>query len=51
VTSEHAWRAGTLPHGHRDPFDRMLAAPSELERLTPVAADGAFLSFQVHALW
>jgi PIN domain nuclease of toxin-antitoxin system len=44
VTAAHAWRAGTLTHVHRDPFDRMLAAQSELESMTLLTRDPAFAS-------
>lgn len=42
VTSWHALTAGSLSWGHRDPFDRMLAAQSVLESLPLVSADTAF---------
>ncbi|MCA3253648.1 MAG: type II toxin-antitoxin system VapC family toxin [Pseudomonadota bacterium] len=42
VTAAHAWRAGALTHVHRDPFDRMLAAQSELEAMTLLTRDPVF---------
>lgn len=33
MTGEHAERAGALPRHHSDPFDRMLVAQAEIERL------------------
>ncbi|MFN9765987.1 MAG: type II toxin-antitoxin system VapC family toxin [Pseudomonadota bacterium] len=41
-TAAHAWRAGALTHVHRDPFDRMLAAQSELEAMTLLTRDPVF---------
>jgi PIN domain nuclease of toxin-antitoxin system len=44
-------RAGGYEVAHRDPFDRMLAAQSELERVTLVTKDPMFLLFGVETLW
>ena len=51
VDHRHALRAGGYPHEHRDPFDRMLAAQSELESLTLVTVDSAFQAFGTRTLW
>ncbi len=42
VTTAHALRAGQLPIEHRDPFDRMLMAQSELESIPIITYDKAF---------
>jgi PIN domain nuclease of toxin-antitoxin system len=42
VTSAHALRAGTLPILHRDPFDRMIMAQAELEKMPVITYDAAF---------
>ncbi len=34
VSLKHAERAGTLPGGHRDPFDRRLIAQAQTENLS-----------------
>lgn len=51
VSARHGLRAGTYPAEHRDPFDRMLAAQSELEDLTLVTRDPAFGAFGTRTLW
>lgn len=51
VTYRHALRAGGYPVNHRDPFDRMLAAQAELESLTLLTIDTAFVDFPVDLLW
>ena len=47
----HAIRAGGYPLHHRDPFDRMLAAQSELEGVPLVTLDAEFENFPTHVLW
>lgn len=39
MNAEHAWRAGTLPPHHNDPFDRMLVAQAEVEGVVLVTRD------------
>lgn len=47
ISAAHAERAPILPAHHRDPFDRMLLAQAELERLTMVSADGQFAPYGI----
>jgi len=42
VSTAHALRAGQLPIEHRDPFDRMLMAQSEIEAIPIISYDKAF---------
>lgn len=52
VTSRHALDAGHLSWGHRDPFDRMLAAQAMLESASLVTADPVFAQVAgVRVLW
>ena len=51
VTIPHAHKAGSWPHAHRDPFDRMLAAQSALEDLPLVTRDPVFESFGIRLVW
>ena len=51
IAHYHALRAGACPAAHRDPFDRLLAAQSELESLTLVTRDPAFAEFGTTVLW
>jgi len=39
VEHRHALHVSTLPHHHKDPFDRMLIAQAQLENATLVTAD------------
>lgn len=51
ITVDHGLRAGTLAGAHRDPFDRMLAAQAQAERLTLVSSDEVFDAFGVARIW
>jgi PIN domain nuclease of toxin-antitoxin system len=51
VNSGHALRAGSYEVAHNDPFDRILAAQSEIEGATLVTADPAMHQFGVDILW
>jgi PIN domain nuclease of toxin-antitoxin system len=51
ITQAHALKAGSYMVPHRDPFDRMLAAQSELESVVLVTRDAEFRPFPVTTLW
>lgn len=51
VTAEHAWAIRELPHHHRDPFDRLLIAQAQVERLPILSADPAFARYDVEVTW
>jgi PIN domain nuclease of toxin-antitoxin system len=47
----HSLRAGAYAIDHRDPFDRVLAAQSELESASLVTRDPAFTAFGTRVVW
>jgi len=51
MSSPHAIRAGSWEVAHRDPFDRMLAAQSDVEGLRLVSRDPVFADFGLESLW
>jgi PIN domain nuclease of toxin-antitoxin system len=51
LTLSHSRLGGLLPHPHKDPFDRMLAAQALLEGLTLVSADTIFDDLALTRLW
>lgn len=51
VTAEHAWAVRQLPLHHGDPFDRLLIAQAQIERLSLVSVDPAFAAYDVTVLW
>ncbi len=51
VKAEHALAVARLPHHHRDPFDRLLIAQAEIERMTLVSADPLLARYGVAAIF
>jgi PIN domain nuclease of toxin-antitoxin system len=51
IEFSHVLRAGTLPAHHRDPFDRILIAPAQLEKFTLLTVDRQFKMYSVELLW
>ena len=52
ITSGHSLMAGSLDWGHRDPFDRLLAAQAMTESLPLVTADRAFTGLPgIRLIW
>ena len=45
VTSLHAVGIGSLPHIHKDPFDRLLVAQATAEALTLLTADARLAEY------
>jgi PIN domain nuclease of toxin-antitoxin system len=50
VSARHAAAVARLPHHHADPFDRILIAQAQIERLTLVSADKAVKMYDVDLL-
>lgn len=51
ISVAHGLRAGGYSQPHRDPFDRMLAAQAELDRLVLLTADPQLSTFPCQTLW
>lgn len=51
ITVEHARVAGFFAWPHRDPFDRLLAAQSQIDGLPLVTADPVFRAFGTSVMW
>jgi PIN domain nuclease of toxin-antitoxin system len=51
ITLDHARTAGFLPGRHRDPFDRILAAQSQVEGMPLLSADRIFRIFGTAVMW
>lgn len=51
ISVKHAVRAASLPFHHKDPFDRMIIAQSELEDAVIVTNDETFSRYGVAVIW
>lgn len=51
ISVEHALAAGLLAGQHRDPFDRMLIAQAQIERMPIVTLDPEFQNYAVKIIW
>ncbi len=50
INYDHAQLAGELPNIHKDPFDRMLVAQTQLENLTLITADANIHKYEIKLL-
>ncbi len=51
VEHEHALRVATLPPHHRDPFDRLLVAQCQTERMRLLTKDPQFKPYDIEVIW
>jgi len=50
VRPKHALRVAALPPHHRDPFDRLLVAQAQIERLPLLTADTQLSQYELELL-
>ncbi len=51
VHISHALRVHSLPDHHRDPFDRILVAQAQMEKLPILSTDPLIAHYDVQVLW
>ena len=51
IEMSHALRVHALPLLHRDPFDRLLVAQAQLEKLRILTSDRQIARYSVETLW
>ena len=51
IEVSHALHAGHLPPIHNDPFDRLLIAQAQLERLPILTSDANIARYDVEVIW
>jgi len=51
IEHAHALHVASLPHHHRDPFDRLLIAQAQLEKMPIVTADPQFQAYDVELVF
>lgn len=47
----HALRVASLPAHHQDPFDRLIVAQAQIEKLPLLTADEKIAVYEVEAVW
>jgi len=47
----HILALDTLPHHHRDPFDRILVAQAKVESMPLISKDAIFTQYSIPVLW
>jgi PIN domain nuclease of toxin-antitoxin system len=50
ITTEHALAVGHLPPHHKDPFDRLLIAQAQIEKLTLVTREIRIKQYAVQVI-
>jgi PIN domain nuclease of toxin-antitoxin system len=51
VEHVHALRVASLPDHHRDPFDRLLVAQAQIEKMTLLTTDPLIAAYDVKTIW
>ena len=51
ITHSHTLHVFSLPAHHRDPFDRIIIAQSQVENLPVLTADRVFRQYDVTIIW
>ncbi len=51
IRLEHIKRVASMPLHHRDPFDRLLIAQSQVENIPVITSDVAFDSYEIQRVW
>ena len=51
ISMEHIAGIAKLPFHHRDPFDRLIAVQSKLEKMALVSADPSFDAYEIQRVW
>lgn len=50
ISPEHILQVSTLPFHHRDPFDRIIIAQAQIEKLDVMSDDKEFSSYNINLL-
>ena len=51
ISLRHIRAIESLPHHHGDPFDRLLIAQAQIEKLPFLTADDQFLRYEIDVIW
>ena len=47
ISPDHTLQVSTLPFHHKDPFDRIIIAQSQIENLPVITEDGEFSNYKI----
>ncbi len=51
INAHHIFKVSQLPHHHNDPFDRLLVAQSQIEKIPLITPDKKFKKYDMKAIW
>jgi PIN domain nuclease of toxin-antitoxin system len=51
ISITHALRVSRLPNHHKDPFDRMLVAQAQVEKVTILTGDAQIARYPIRVAW
>lgn len=51
IQASHALHVFNLPYRHRDPFDRMIVAQAQMEKLPIITSDALIAKYKVRVIW
>lgn len=51
ITLPHILKLKDLSHYHKDPFDRLLIAQSQVEKATIISRDAIFKNYDCSVIW
>ena len=51
VQMQHVLQIASLPDYHRDPFDRLLIAQSQIEQIPIITVDQTIIQYSVSIIW
>jgi len=51
IKNRHLWQLESLPHIHKDPFDRLLVSQALCENLTLISRDYHIKKYNISTLW
>lgn len=51
INPHHIFKVSQLPHHHNDPFDRLLVAQSQIEKIPLITPDKKFKKYDMKVIW
>lgn len=51
IRVDHLLNVATLPHHHKDPFDRLIISQAIIENLSVISSDDKFSDYNIKRIW